>query len=80
MEGVQLQFTEEALKNVVTLALKRGTGARGLRSVTEEAMLDIMYNVPSMSGIEKCIITPDVIGGKAEPGYIYEAKKKKKTA
>ncbi len=76
MEGVQLQFTEEALRDVVALAQKRGTGARGLRSVTEEAMLDIMYNVPSMSGVEKCIITPEVIGGKAEPQYIYEAQKK----
>jgi ATP-dependent Clp protease ATP-binding subunit ClpX len=76
MEGVGLQFTEEALRKVVALARKRGTGARGLRSVTEEAMLDIMYNVPSMVGIEKCIITPDVIEGKAEPRYIYEAQKK----
>jgi len=76
MEGVELQFTDDALREVVALAQNRGTGARGLRSVTEEAMLDIMYSVPSMPGIQKCIITPEVIERKTEPRYIYEAQKK----
>lgn len=76
MEGVELQFTDDTLRKIVALAQKRGTGARGLRSVIEEAMLDIMYNVPSQPGVRKCIITSEVIERKAEPRYIYEEQKK----
>ena len=78
MEGVELTFTDDALKRVVELTQKRGTGARGLRSILEDAMLDIMYEVPSRNGIKECIITPEVIDQKGEPKYIFEAPAQKR--
>src|SRR5438093_3567102 len=67
MEGVKLEFTEDGLDAVADLALKRGTGARGLRAVLEEAMMDLMYEIPSRLEVVGCTITRDVIGRKAEP-------------
>ncbi|MCG4586409.1 ATP-dependent Clp protease ATP-binding subunit ClpX, partial [Anaerosalibacter bizertensis] len=58
----------------------RKTGARGLRSILEESMLDIMYEIPSRDDIEKCIITKDTIIKKAKPNLVYsDVKKKNKT-
>ncbi len=76
MEGVELEFEEEALKEVVTQAMKRKTGARGLRSIMERAMLDIMFTLPTMKNIERCIITKDTITSFAPPIY----KKRKASA
>ncbi len=67
MEDVELVFTDEALKAVAKEAMNRKTGARGLRSVLEEAMLDIMFKLPSISGVKRCVITEDVIKRKADP-------------
>ena len=61
MDGVELQFTEEALRKVVDLTVKKGTGARGLRSVLEQAMMDIMYDVPSQAGVTELEITAEII-------------------
>src|SRR6058998_3824595 len=61
MEGVKLEFTEDGLEAVADLALKRGTGARGLRAVLEEAMMDLMYEIPSRLEVVGCTITRDVI-------------------
>ncbi|RKY62623.1 MAG: ATP-dependent Clp protease ATP-binding subunit ClpX [Candidatus Latescibacterota bacterium] len=72
MEGIKLKFTEEALRKVVQLARKRGTGARGLRAILEDAMLDIMYRAPSMRDVKECIITEEVIEHKAEPEYVFK--------
>lgn len=69
MEGIKLKLTDEALKAVVKLAQKRGTGARALRSIMEEAMLDIMYEIPSRNDIDECIITEETILHKAPPKY-----------
>jgi ATP-dependent Clp protease ATP-binding subunit ClpX len=69
MEGVELKFTPEALQAVVDTAQKRGTGARALRAVLEEAMLDIMYEIPSKKDIKECMINQDVILKKARPNY-----------
>ncbi len=69
MEGIELKFTPEALKAVVETAQKRGTGARALRAVLEEAMLDIMYEIPSKKDIKECRINQDVILKKAPPNY-----------
>lgn len=69
MEGIELKFTPEALNAVVETAQKRGTGARALRSVLEEAMLDIMYEIPSKKDIKECRINEDVILEKAPPNY-----------
>ena len=61
MDGVELEFTEEALRKVVDLTVKKGTGARGLRSVLEQAMMDIMYDVPSQADVTKLEITAEMI-------------------
>jgi ATP-dependent Clp protease ATP-binding subunit ClpX len=69
MEGVKLKFSEEALNAVVRVAKKRGTGARALRSVIEEAMLNIMYEIPSRNDLKECLITEETILSKAPPVY-----------
>jgi ATP-dependent Clp protease ATP-binding subunit ClpX len=60
-EGVDLKFTDEALQAVANQALARKSGARGLRSILEAAMLDIMYDLPSLDGVQECLISEDVI-------------------
>lgn len=69
MEGIELKFTPQALNEVVKTAQKRGTGARALRAVLEEAMLEIMYEIPSGKNILECIIDQNVILKKAPPNY-----------
>jgi len=76
MEGVGLSFTPEALKATAEVALKRGSGARGLRAVLEEAMLEIMYHLPERSGIKECRITEQAIRDGVEPEYLYEERKR----
>jgi len=72
MEGVALEFLPEALEAVADEALKRKTGARGLRAVLEETMLDIMYQLPSKKDIAKCIIGRPTIISRQEPQYILK--------
>jgi ATP-dependent Clp protease ATP-binding subunit ClpX len=67
LEGIELKFTEKALQEIVKLSQKRKTGARGLRSILEKVMMNVMFQVPSMDNIKECLITEDVILGKAEP-------------
>jgi ATP-dependent Clp protease ATP-binding subunit ClpX len=73
MEGVELVFEDDALKAVVERARDRKTGARGLRSILEDAMLDIMFTLPSMKNVTRCIITRETIEKKAPP--VYEKQK-----
>ncbi len=80
MDGVELEFTEEALDQVVKIAIERGTGARALRSVLENVMIDIMFEIPSMKSTHKCVITADTIENKAAPEYFSGDRKKKKIA
>jgi len=75
MEGVDLEFTDDALEAVVDLALERKTGARALRSILENIMLDIMYKIPSKESITNCIITREVISEKKEPVYLSDNRK-----
>lgn len=75
LEGVELNFTEDALKEVAKTAMERKSGARGLRSVVEQAMLDIMYSVPFLDGIESCTITKDVIQGLGEPELVFKQQR-----
>jgi len=75
MEGVELEFEDEALNVVVSKAITKGTGARALRSILEEIMIDIMYRLPSKQNVSKCIITPDVINKKDKPVYITDNNK-----
>ena len=67
MEGIELSFTDEAIDDIVKIAIQRKTGARALRSILEKSMQDIMYEIPSMKNISKCIITSDVILKKSKP-------------
>src|SRR5512140_1129131 len=77
MEGVKLNFEAEALRAIARIALSRGTGARGLRAVLEEAMLDIMYDIPSQLDVESVTITEDVIKNRATPIIAYRTEKRK---
>jgi len=79
MDGVELIITDEALDAVAAQAKKRKTGARALRSIIEEVMLDIMYEVPSIDNVKRCVVTPEVILGKKEPTLVYEQEPKKKS-
>ncbi len=75
MEGVDIEFEDDALREVVRKAMTKSTGARALRSILEEIMIDIMYKIPSKQNITKCIITADVISKKEKPIYVTEANK-----
>jgi ATP-dependent Clp protease ATP-binding subunit ClpX len=79
LDGVQLEIQQEALESVAKEAIKRNTGARGLRAILEEVMLDIMYDIPSRDDIAKVIITKDCIAKKETP-IIITAKKKEESA
>jgi len=72
MEGCELEFRVEALRAVARKAMERKTGARGLRSILEHVLLDTMYDLPSMSNIEKVVIDESVIESDGKPLYIYE--------
>ncbi|WP_347355936.1 ATP-dependent Clp protease ATP-binding subunit ClpX [Bdellovibrio sp.] len=71
-EGVELKFTEKALRAVAQMALKRKTGARGLRGVIETAMLDVMYEIPSKNNVKEVIIDENVINDGAQPMLVYK--------
>jgi len=71
-EGVSLKFTEGALRAVVKEALKRKTGARGLRAILEESMLDIMYDIPSEDTIKEVVITEELIVNGSQPIMVYK--------
>lgn len=72
MENVDLRFTDNAMRAVAREALKRNTGARGLRAILERVMLDVMYEIPSQTGIRECIINEEVIMNKEKPILLYE--------
>jgi ATP-dependent Clp protease ATP-binding subunit ClpX len=71
-ENVALRFTDSALKAVARQSKERKCGARGLRAIMESAMLDIMYEIPSMSGVKECVINEEVILNKEEPILLFE--------
>jgi ATP-dependent Clp protease ATP-binding subunit ClpX len=81
IDGVKLEFDEKALQAIAKKTIERETGARGLRAIIEEIMLDVMYEIPSRDDIEKCIIIEDTIVKSAEPTLVYSettAKKRSK--
>jgi ATP-dependent Clp protease ATP-binding subunit ClpX len=77
IDGVALEFKDEALHAVAKEAVRRKTGARGLRAILEDIMLNVMYEIPSRKEITKCVITKDVIEKKEEPILVTEDRKKK---
>ncbi len=76
-DNIRLRFTEGALSAIARKALQRKSGARGLRSVLEEAMLDVMYDLPSQEGVKECVISEQVILNGDYPVVLYENEKKK---
>ena len=80
MEGVEIDFREEALRAVARKAMERKTGARGLRSILENVLLDTMYHIPSDKGVSKIVIDEGCINGESEPIKIYENSDKQAKA
>jgi ATP-dependent Clp protease ATP-binding subunit ClpX len=76
LDGVELEFEESALKAIVKEAIKRKTGARALRAIMEDTMLDIMFNLPELKNVKKCMITEDTVRKNKEPLFIYQEIKK----
>jgi ATP-dependent Clp protease ATP-binding subunit ClpX len=74
MEGVKLRFQEEALHSIARRAIQRKTGARGLRSIQEGILLETMFELPTLTGVQEVVITADVVDGKARPLYTYSDK------
>ncbi|MFU8803458.1 MAG: ATP-dependent Clp protease ATP-binding subunit ClpX [Bradymonadaceae bacterium] len=72
LENVKLRFHQEAMVAIVREAIKRKTGARGLRAILEEVMLDIMYELPSLKNVRECIITEESVLNKDKPMLVYE--------
>ena len=80
MENVELTFTDDALSAVAAKAIKRKTGARGLRSILEGILLETMFELPTFEGVEEVVVNAEVIEGKAQPLLIYAETKGKKAA
>ena len=81
LDGVQLEFQDEALETVARKSLERKTGARGLRAIMEHTLMDLMYKTPSDDTIRKCIVTKEAVEGTGEPEIIHgEAKAPAKKA
>ncbi len=72
MEGVEIDFREDGLRAVAAKAMERKTGARGLRSILENVLLESMYNIPSQTGVAKLVVDESVINGDSEPLLVYE--------
>lgn len=79
MEGVDITFTDDALHAIALKAIARKTGARGLRAIMEEALMELMYDIPGMDDVNAVTITGDVIDGKAEPVITHDTASKKPT-
>jgi ATP-dependent Clp protease ATP-binding subunit ClpX len=80
MEGAEIDFREDALVAIAEKAMERKTGARGLRSILEGVLLEVMYKLPSEQDVSKVVIDKNVINGASEPLLIYENSDQQKTA
>ena len=78
-ENVTIEFREDALREIAEQAIARKSGARGLRSIVEHALLEVMYEIPSMVGLKQVVVDKNVIKNKMKPLYIYEDEKKTAT-
>jgi ATP-dependent Clp protease ATP-binding subunit ClpX len=74
LEGVKLKFTEGALRAIAKLSVERKSGARGLRAILENTMLDIMYELPSARDVKECVISEEVVLNKEKPILLFEKK------
>jgi ATP-dependent protease Clp, ATPase subunit len=80
LENVVLKFTDGALRAVSKLSMERKSGARGLRSILENTMLEVMYDIPSETDIKECVISEEVVLKKEKPILIYETKSESESA
>ena len=80
MEGVEIDFRDDGLRAVAERAMERKTGARGLRSILENVLLDSMYNIPSQADVAKIVIDESVIKGESDPLLVYESQDLAKAA
>jgi len=80
MEGVELEFRPDALAAIARKALKRKTGARGLRTIVESVLLDTMYDLPSLENVSKVVVDESVIEHKSDPYLIYQTPPAKAAA
>jgi len=78
IDGVTLEFAENSLGDIAEEAIIRNTGARGLRAILEESLIDVMFDLPSKKNVEKCLITPEVIRKQEKPILVTTDKNKKK--
>jgi ATP-dependent Clp protease ATP-binding subunit ClpX len=78
-EGVELKFTDKAIKAIAQQALKRRTGARGLRGVIESSMLDIMFDIPSRTNVKEVVIDETVIESGGAPKLVYKTEEEMRT-
>ena len=76
IEGVNLRFTDSALLSIAKEAMKRKSGARGLRAILESCLLEIMYNIPSLENVKECVVSEDVVLNDEDPILLYEQTKK----
>jgi ATP-dependent Clp protease ATP-binding subunit ClpX len=80
MDAVHLDFTADALKEIANIALEQKTGARGLRSIMEKKMMNIMYEIPDIDNLKQCLITKEYVSGEEDPTFIFDQKEEKITA
>jgi ATP-dependent Clp protease ATP-binding subunit ClpX len=78
MESVELSFHDDALRAIANKAVERKTGARGLRSIMEKILLDTMFELPTLEGVQEVVISGDVVDGSARPLYIYAERQDEK--
>jgi ATP-dependent Clp protease ATP-binding subunit ClpX len=71
MDNVELTFSDDALRAIAKKAIARKTGARGLRSIMEAILLESMFDLPSLEGVEEIVINGEVVEGRSKPLYIY---------
>jgi ATP-dependent Clp protease ATP-binding subunit ClpX len=78
IDEVELEFTPDALKEIANIALKQKTGARGLRAIMENKMLDIMYEIPELGNVKECLVSKEVILGEKGPIYVFKEDEEEK--
>jgi len=77
-DGVEVSFTDDALEAIAEKAIERKTGARGLRAIMESVMLDVMYDIPTMTGVEKCVVNREAVEGTSKPVLVFKGDGKQK--
>lgn len=77
LDNVELRFEDDAIVEIARKALERKTGARGLRSIMENVLMDVMYQIPSDDTIQLCVVTKEVIEGKSEPLVVHREPTRK---